>query len=103
MGSDFTIGALRDHRSSGRGRAAVALKDSSWRFDAVYASRGRPSIRAGQASARAALAGAIHGAQRAAFDGAARLQPSAVRYSFAITAQKILAVRIDRLLPAEKI
>jgi hypothetical protein len=28
---------------------------------------------AGEASARAAVAGAVHGAQRAAFDGAARL------------------------------
>ena len=52
----------------------AALKESSWRFDAVYASSGRPSIRAGEAAARAAVAGAVHGAQRAAVDGAARLQ-----------------------------
>src|ERR1700693_4579949 len=53
----------------------AALQESSWCFDAVYASSGRPSI-ALEKLLRAALAGALHGAQRATFDGAARLQLS---------------------------
>jgi hypothetical protein len=39
-----------------------ALRESSWRVDAVYASSGRPVDSAGEASARAAVADAVHGA-----------------------------------------
>ena len=41
----------------------AALKESSWRFDAVYATSARPSICAGEAAARAAVADAVYGAQ----------------------------------------
>jgi len=40
----------------------AALKESSWRFDAVYASSGRPSIPP-EKLLRAAVADAVHGAQ----------------------------------------
>ena len=52
----------------------AALKESSWRFDAVYASSGRPSIPPERLLQGALLIAAVHGAQRAAVLRAARLQ-----------------------------
>ncbi len=52
----------------------TVLTEMSPRFARLYADVGRPSIRAGAPAAGAAVADFLLGAQRAAADGAARLQ-----------------------------
>src|SRR5438093_11210963 len=54
----------------------AVLRELSPRFAELYSRVGRPSDRAREAAARAAVAGAVHDPQRAAADGATRLQPA---------------------------
>ena len=53
-----------------------ALQTMSRRFASLYATTGRPSIPTGAIAARFAVAGALHGAERAAAHGRAQLQPA---------------------------